>query len=276
MNAAARALTIRVLPTGWVSRLSWLRRYGVRNLPAHVSREIPGFLQDEEAVALFQIARNLPPGSTVVELGSWLGKTSVVIAKGLQRGSGSRLYCIDPFAPAGDARSVVRYRELAGALGGGLRDAFLANLDRHDVADRVSVLQGFSHEFSGDWEDEIDCLFIDADHSYEAVARDLEEWSGFVRPGGWLLLHDVWLEPPAGTSVYHQGPARVVRERILGNAEWVEPRTAGSLFQARRRALGGGTLGRPPRRDSSRRFADDARRHDQTQHLTDHQKSEAP
>lgn len=37
----------------------------------------------------------------------------------------------------------------------------------------------------------VDCLFIDADHLYESVKKDFEIWSKLVRPGGWVVFHDI-------------------------------------------------------------------------------------
>ena len=36
----------------------------------------------------------------------------------------------------------------------------------------------------------VDFVFIDADHSFEAVQSDIAHWAPKVRPGGWLLGHD--------------------------------------------------------------------------------------
>lgn len=38
--------------------------------------------------------------------------------------------------------------------------------------------------------DSMDFVFIDADHSYEAVKDDIAHWCGKVRPGGWVGGHD--------------------------------------------------------------------------------------
>jgi hypothetical protein len=41
----------------------------------------------------------------------------------------------------------------------------------------------------------IDLLFVDADHSYEAVVRDLKDWLHKIRASAWILLHDSgWAE----------------------------------------------------------------------------------
>lgn len=38
--------------------------------------------------------------------------------------------------------------------------------------------------------DHFDFVFIDADHSYEAVRRDIQDWLPKVKVGGWLCGHD--------------------------------------------------------------------------------------
>jgi len=36
----------------------------------------------------------------------------------------------------------------------------------------------------------VDMLFIDGDHSYDGVKADFDNYSKFVRPGGWIILDD--------------------------------------------------------------------------------------
>jgi len=43
----------------------------------------------------------------------------------------------------------------------------------------------------------LDCVFIDGDHSYEAVKRDLPFWWKKIRVGGMMLGDDYWMEPVA-------------------------------------------------------------------------------
>jgi predicted O-methyltransferase YrrM len=43
--------------------------------------------------------------------------------------------------------------------------------------------------------DEVDFLFIDADHTYNGVKRDFELYSPLVRPGGVIALHDICNHP---------------------------------------------------------------------------------
>lgn len=47
-----------------------------------------------------------------------------------------------------------------------------------------------SNEAVKNWTKPIDLLFIDGDHSYEGVKDDWENFSPFVKKGGWIYFHD--------------------------------------------------------------------------------------
>lgn len=46
-------------------------------------------------------------------------------------------------------------------------------------------------------DESLDCVFVDADHSYAAVRADLAFWWSKVRPGGQMLGDDYWMAPVA-------------------------------------------------------------------------------
>jgi len=46
----------------------------------------------------------------------------------------------------------------------------------------------------------LDFIFIDGDHSYEGVQRDLLAWMPKVKPGGWLMGHDYGNKPDGGVK----------------------------------------------------------------------------
>ncbi|HEB54120.1 MAG TPA: class I SAM-dependent methyltransferase [bacterium] len=189
---------------------------------------IDGWLTVDEAITLFELARSLPDENPrAIEIGSWQGKSTVCIAQGLKDKPGAVLTCIDPFDASGDRESEDTYGNHAERAGGPLRRAFEANLEHADVRPLVDVRQGFSHELTDDVDAPIDLLFLDGDHSYDAVRRDFEDWAPKIRAGGLLAMHDV-------VHPVHEGPRRVVEERIVGDSQWVEPRYVDSMFVARR------------------------------------------
>src|SRR5688572_3661132 len=58
-------------------------------------------------------------------------------------------------------------------------------------SDRCEVLKMSTNDASVLFEDgTFDFVFIDADHSYEAVRTDIERWTPKVRKGGWIGGHD--------------------------------------------------------------------------------------
>lgn len=201
---------------------------GLRYAPLLPFASIDGWLTVDEAIALYELARSLPDEHPVaVEVGSWQGRSSICLARGLRGKRQPRLCCIDPFDASGDQASAPTYGERARRRGGSLRDGFEANLRGAGVRDLVDVRQGYSHELAPHWRGPIDLLFLDGDHSYEAVLRDLDGWAGHVRPGGYLAMHDV-------VHPLHDGPARAVAERVRPDPQWVEARCVDSLFIVRK------------------------------------------
>ncbi|HEY2250372.1 MAG TPA: CmcI family methyltransferase, partial [Planctomycetaceae bacterium] len=90
--------------------------------------------------------------------------------------------------------------DLAGGQFGGLGedDVSLRNDAMRNWAADVSALVGDSHDqkireqISGILQgDQLDLLFIDGDHTYEGVKADYQMYSEFVRPGGYIVFHDI-------------------------------------------------------------------------------------
>jgi predicted O-methyltransferase YrrM len=189
---------------------------------------IDGWLEVDEAIALYELARLLPEENAVaVEIGSWQGKSSVCIGRGLLGKRSPRLVCIDPFDASGDQESTGEYGDRAARVDNQLRASFERNLARAGVLDLVEVRQGLSHEVAATFAGGIDLLFLDGDHGYEAVLRDYGDWAPKIRPGGCLAMHDV-------LHAVHEGPRRVVDEVVRADPAWIEPRYVGSMFVARR------------------------------------------
>lgn len=56
--------------------------------------------------------------------------------------------------------------------------------------DNWEFIKGDANDVVKKWKRKIDVLFIDGDHSYEAVKKDWEAWSPFVKKGGTVFFHD--------------------------------------------------------------------------------------
>jgi hypothetical protein len=214
-------------PWRLATRVKLLLR-GLRYAPLMPYASIDGWLTVDEAITLYELSRGLPDEHPLaVEIGSWQGKSSICLARGLAGKVQPRLTCIDPFDASGDGESTKTYGERAQALDHGLRGSFEANLREVGLRDLIDVHQGFSHELAASWRQPIDLLFVDGDHSYAAVRQDFEDWAPRIRAGGYLALHDV-------VHPIHEGPRRVVEELVLRDPQWVDARYVDSLFVARK------------------------------------------
>jgi predicted O-methyltransferase YrrM len=74
----------------------------VLSLPLGIPALPGGWLSSFDASVLFTAARRMVPGSTILEVGSWIGRSSCAIAYGLQEGAGSSVrYDIIDYGIAG-------------------------------------------------------------------------------------------------------------------------------------------------------------------------------
>jgi MMP 1-O-methyltransferase len=173
------------------------------------SRQIQGWLTDGEADQLFKLARDFTPHShpVVVELGSWKGKSAVMLAAGLIEKENPELFCVDPF---GCDENVEYQQKYYAALlehdSHSTGETFRNNMRTCGVDSIARQVKGYSFDIVRTWTRPIDVLFIDASHEYPAVLRDFETWVEFLKQGGVIAFHDANGKWP--------GPTRVVQEKL--------------------------------------------------------------
>lgn len=180
-----------------------LSRYLIRK-KINNYRQIEGWLTPDEALGLYTVAHKLPKEATVVEIGSWQGKSTYCIAKGLRSG---KVYAIDPFNADGgfDTVSGEDYTKIKGEKN--LLNIFNENMKKFGVAEKVITKKGYSSDFPAEFTG-IDFLFIDGDHSIPGCKNDYDLYSGKVKPGGFIAFHDYYHDRP------ELGPTHVVDQII--------------------------------------------------------------
>ena len=147
--------------------------------------DVEGWMTPGQARALWDAAAAVPDGGRIVEIGSFRGRSMIVLAK--SAADGVELIAIDPHA--GNDRGP---QEIEGFEDDAAEDnvVFNRNLEKAGVADRVTHLRKFSGEALADVTEDIDVLYIDGAHRYAPAREDIERWGAKVRPGGILLIHD--------------------------------------------------------------------------------------
>jgi predicted O-methyltransferase YrrM len=231
MSNISKRISQKVL--GLIQELKFVVTNGLTYVGIRKYLWVNGFLTENEAVELFRITQKIKSINPVaVEIGSWQGKSALCIAKGLKKKfSKPKLYCIDPF----DASGHPLYAQIVGD-NNVLKSIFIRNMERNETLSIITILQGFSQDFSKGFAEKIDLLFIDGNHDYEFVLRDFEEWSPYVKQDGFIAFHDVEFDPndsPNGSETF-LGPGLVIKNKIIGNPDWVDYKRKDGLFYARK------------------------------------------
>jgi predicted O-methyltransferase YrrM len=139
----------------------------------------------------FAVSR-FPTNSHFVEVGSWKGQSAAYMAVEIHNsGKTIRFDCIDTWKGSLNEDPHQNDQYVKNGL---LYEKFMSNVDRvkHIITPRI----GDSIELSKTYEDDsLDFVFIDGDHSYEAVKADIQAWLPKVKSNGLLAGHDYgWCE----------------------------------------------------------------------------------
>jgi predicted O-methyltransferase YrrM len=150
-------------------------------------RDVEGWLSDDQARVLWERARSVPPGGRIVEIGSYRGRSAIVMA--LAGGGSAELVAIDPHAGDDRGPQQIRGTSEEGAVDNA---AFRANLERAGVDGAVRHVRRPSGEALDEVDGPIDLLYVDGAHRLGPARDDIVRWGARVRPGGTLLIHDAF------------------------------------------------------------------------------------
>lgn len=141
---------------------------------------VPGYLKSPmQERWFFTAARNAPDGAVIVEIGSFMGRSTVSFGLGC-RGTKKHIYAIDLFEGDGDM-----YGQ------GDFQERFRDNVRNCGVQEYVTDIRSHSLTVAKSWTRPIDILFIDGSHAYEDVKADFEAFYPFVKKGGIVAFHDI-------------------------------------------------------------------------------------
>jgi hypothetical protein len=146
-----------------------------------------GWLTEAQARRLFTAAAAVPAGGRIVEIGSFRGRSAIMLARGAR--PGVEIVCIDPHV--GSDRGP---QEIAAQPALGERDleAFRSNLERAGVSERVRHVRDFSALALRAFDGPVDLLFVDGAHRFGPARADLVRWGARVPDGGRMLVHDAY------------------------------------------------------------------------------------
>lgn len=220
--------------------------------------DVPGWTPLDQLYTLFTLASCCSDlDGDIVEIGSWCGRSSVVLGYAAQLQGGTMVHCIDLFPHRDDWKqnadgSYSFSVEISGIRVGGYQDqtvwaepferdiapiysehesvyeVFQSNVSRCALSDVIQPHRGTSDLLGGLPNFRCKLAFLDGDHSYPAVCRDIENVERHLLPGGWICFDDAF-------SCY-DGVDKAITERIIesGKYELCQQMTR-KFFIARRR-----------------------------------------
>jgi hypothetical protein len=149
----------------------------------------------KEKIFLLLLAEKISSGAIIVEVGTYLCGSSAIIA---EANKNCKLFCFDTF----DDLPAVSYHELLikKSLGEGKSRSLenvkefvkeYKNINLIKVNGRESVVS--------DWNTMIDVYFEDGNHWDPTLTQNIEYWSQWIKPNGYMILHDYRPQLKEGT-----------------------------------------------------------------------------
>jgi predicted O-methyltransferase YrrM len=136
------------------------------------------------------IRENLKDGDTAVEVGAWLGRSTAFFMSELARQNKNvRFYCVDLWGGPQDDNYM---NSVVDANNGSILHIFEKNMKDCGFEDKYSKVVGDSAKSAEKFADKsIDFCFIDGNHTYDFVKKDIQAWIPKVKTGGIIAGHDI-------------------------------------------------------------------------------------
>ena len=163
--------------------------------------DVKGFLNDKEARKLQELFLNVHHLGSVLEIGTYCGKSTLnfaVIAKKID----GLIYTVDHHTGSEEHQLGEEYHdedlydwrlEKFNTLPEFLKNLRSSNLGKYSIP-----ILSKSSEASKTFSEAISLLFIDGGHSHEAALSDYNSWKEKICSGGLLVIHDVFPNPQDG------------------------------------------------------------------------------
>ena len=168
---------------------------------------IKGFMADEEATRLHDLALAAAPMGPILEIGSYCGLSAAVIGSACKQ-THSTLFSIDHHTGSEEQQPGEQYfdPDLYDKTTGRINTfpVFLKTIETAGLADYVVPMVCASAVAGKMWRTPVSMVFIDGGHSFDAVYQDFLTWSPHIMANGFLVFHDIFLDPARGGQAPRQ------------------------------------------------------------------------
>ncbi|MEI7671639.1 MAG: class I SAM-dependent methyltransferase [Syntrophales bacterium] len=199
-----------------------------------------GFMAEEEAVRLYELAGEASGRGPCLEIGSYCGRSAAYLGMGCKK-NGGILFSLDHHEGSEEQQPGQEYfdPELLDPTTGRINTfpTFRETIRKLSLEDTVVPVVSSSAVVARLWATPLSLIFIDGGHTFEAAFSDYSAWVSHLTPGGYLLIHDIFPDPGKGG----QAP-RCIYRLALDSGLFEELRMTGTLGVLRRTAPGLVTL----------------------------------
>jgi len=163
-------------------------------------KNIEGHLSEKEIEFLYLAASYPSAEGEILEIGSFKGKSTVVLAQSALNCGNKKIVCVDPFTSPSCTDPDL------GAQSSSFQE-FIDNLRQAGVEENVEYHRDFSYNLVINWDKTIRLLWIDGDHTYKGVKSDFDNFNRYLSEGALVMFHDVLHR--------FDGPIRVFIEDVI-------------------------------------------------------------
>jgi hypothetical protein len=180
---------------------------------------VEGWLPLPEAHFLRDLER--AAGADIVEIGCYRGRSTIALCCGALA-SGQLVHSVDPHPSATGV--------YGGKFGPEDREVYYRNLLGAGIAKQASLINLTSAQVGQCWQAPVGLLFLDGDHSYNAVRRDIDIWGAHLVASGIAAFDDA--RDPEG------GPGKVIAE-LTADGRYASFAVVGKIHALRKLDLDG-------------------------------------
>ena len=175
---------------------------------------VKGFLDEAEAMRLYDLALEASLLGPCLEIGSYCGKSAIYLGAACRENQ-AVLFSVDHHTGSEEQQPGQEYfdPDLLNPATGKIDTLplFRKTIDDFDLGEAVAPVIGRSDIIGRAWNTPLGLLFIDGSHAYESVLNDYQIWARHVLPHGYLVFHDIFPNPADGGQapylVYQQAVA---------------------------------------------------------------------
>lgn len=156
---------------------------------------IDGYITQREVHFLAMLAAYPTAKGAILEIGSFKGKSTIVLAIGSSISDKTTIYAVDPLtAPS------ITDPDLTGQESS--ETDFFNNLKEANVENLVKFNKMYSCDYAPSWKDPIRLLWIDGDHTYKGTKLDFDLFAPYLADGAIVAIDDVLNRFEGGIRVF--------------------------------------------------------------------------